>query len=415
MKENQKIRQQVLDRFLAYCQVNTRSNHEVDEIPSSKGQFELAELIKKEMEAMGLSDVELDDHSYLYGCLKASDGVEAPVITLCAHLDTSPDASGENVKPIIRKYEGKALSFPDDNEMTLSETDCHVLKDFWGEEIITASGLTLLGADDKAGIAEIMTTMEILCANPDIKHPEIRLVFTPDEETGRGTSYIKREKLGDFAYTMDGGRMGELEDECFNAWSVKIDFTGVNVHPGESKNRMINAIAIAARFVAALPEWESPEHTEKREGFYHVGEMSGDESYAKLDMIIRDFEEKNNLFRIEYLKSLADSFEKKYKGLKITVKSKESYRNMYEILKEYPKTTEIAEKAIEMAGIQVIKTAIRGGTDGARLSFMGLPTPNIFTGGLLFHSKKEWIPVIALEKAVETLLNILTLWSAEKK
>jgi tripeptide aminopeptidase len=407
------IREDVLGRFLKYVTIGSRSDENNESIPSSKGQFEVAELVKKEMQALGLKDIELDEHCYLYGTLPASEGVKAPVISLLAHFDTSPDAPGDGVKPIIRKYEGKPLAFPDDENLFISEEICPPLGKFLNQEIITASGKTLLGADDKAGIAEIMSALAYLVKHPELKHPELRICFTPDEETGRGTSFIRREKLGDYAYTLDGGLMGELEDECFNAWSAKLKFHGIVVHPGEAKNKMVNAAAIASRFVGSLPEWQTPEHTEKREGFFHVNEISGDETLCSVSMILRDFDEKTNMKRVAYLEHLKDIFEERYPGLKIELICRESYKNMNEVLVSYPNVTEIAEKAIEMAEIDVIKTAIRGGTDGARLSFMGLPTPNIFAGGLLFHSCKEWIPVIALVKATEVILNICELWTKE--
>ncbi len=408
MTEN--IREKVLQRFLNYVKINTQSNDAIDSIPSSVGQIELAKIVKEEMLELKLQQVELDDHGYLYAVLPATIGVDAPVLTFCAHFDTSPDAPGENVIPIIREYDGSPLTYPDDPELILDEISCPNLSSFKGEKIITSSGKTLLGADDKAGIAEIMTALEVLINNPEINHPEIRVVFTPDEETGRGTSYIKREKLGEIAYTLDGGVMGELEDECFNAWSVKINFSGINVHPGEAKNKMVNAIAIACRFVSAIPEWQTPEHTEKREGFYHVNEVKGDETNAQISMLLRDFEEENNKQRILVLESIRDLFLKKYPGLKIELIAKESYRNMLEVLSKHHDVVEKAEIAIKKTEIALIKTAIRGGTDGARLSFLGLPCPNIFTGGVLFHSTKEWIPVIALQKATETILNLCELW-----
>lgn len=409
----EEIRNKVLNRFLEYVKINTQSDEKNPEVPSSKGQWELARFVKEEMESLGLSQIELDSNGYLYAVLPASVGLNLPAISFCAHFDTSPDASGDQVKPIIKRYEGVALNYPDDDTLFLDEKACPELAHFLGEEIVTASGKTLLGADDKAGIAEIMTGLEMLILNPDLKHPEIRVVFTPDEETGRGTQSINLTKLGKLAYTFDGGMMGELEDECFNAWSAKLTFKGVIVHPGEAKNKMVNAAAIASRFVSALPEWETPEHTSHREGFFHVNEINGDESICTVSMILRDFEEANNLKRIDLLKTMQMMFLQKYPGLEIELITKESYRNMHEVLVNYPEVVSIAEQAISKCDINLIKRAIRGGTDGARLSFMGIPTPNIFAGGLLFHSKREWVPVIALEKAVMTMIEICRLW-AEK-
>ena len=273
----------------------------------------------------------------------------------------------------------------------------------------------MLGADDKAGIAEIMTALAVLDAHKDMRHPELRIVFTPDEEIGSGTDNIDIKRLGKVAYTLDGSLEGHMDDECFDAYGVDIRFTGRNVHPGFAKDKMINAAQVACRFMAALPEWEQPEHTAGREGFYHLTGMGGDENEALLTFILRDFERAKNLERVELLKSLKGSFEKKYPGLVITLDVKDQYSNMKEILSRYPEVTGLAEQAIEAAGMKVVKTAIRGGTDGARLTFKGVPTPNIFAGGLMFHSKKEWVPLSAMVKAAETVLHLCGLWAEKKK
>ena len=332
-------------------------------------------------------------------------------MSFCAHLDTSPAVSGENVKPVIHKnYDGGTISYPDDPALKLSPADSPELLLFKGGEIITASGTTLLGADDKAGIAEIMAGLAAFKKFPALKHPELRICFTPDEEVGGGTAKIRTEKLGKVCYTYDGGVVGELETECFDAHMAKVKFTGVNVHPGYAKNIMINAGAVAARYLAAMPEWQSPEHTELREGFFHLLKIAGDESEASVQFIIRDFESATNQKRIALLKTLADYFMAKYPGLKVEVEHKEQYRNMVEVLDKAPAVTEIAHRAIEMSGAQVQRKAIRGGTDGAKLCFMGIPSPNLFAGGLLFHSKREWIPIVALERASEVFSNLCGLW-----
>lgn len=407
------IREDALDRFLRYVKINTTSNEESNTNPSSKNQFELANLLRDELLAMGINAT-VDEYCYLYATLPASDGVSNTPLSFIAHLDTSPAVSGENVKPIIhRNYNGGEIRFPDDPNLILSPQDSPELLEFVGQDIITASGTTLLGADDKAGIAEIMTMLAAFKKFSQLKHPELRICFTPDEEIGAGTAKIDINKLGKVGYTFDGGMIGEIENECFDAMGAKIKFTGLNVHPGYAKNKMINAGAIAARFFSMLPEYETPERTEQREGFFHLLKIGGDESESTLQFIIRDFDHSKNEKRIELLNSLKDFFEKKYPGLKIDIEIKEQYRNFKEVLDKTPEVTDFAIKAIEMAGIRPIRKAIRGGTDGARLSFMGIPTPNVFAGGLLFHSKKEWIPVLAFEKAVEVGINICNLW-AEK-
>ncbi len=403
------------ERFLRYVQIETTSDEKSGKHPSTEGQWDLARVLRDELEALNLQDVELDECCYLYATFLASEGVTAQPITFCAHIDTSPSESGNNVKPIIHKqYDGGDITFPDNKDLILSPQDSPELKKFIGHTIITASGNTLLGADDKAGVAEIMAALAAFKKFKDLPHPELKIVFTPDEEIGEGTLNIKTEKLATIGYTVDGGEIGELEDECFDAFRVNLLFKGINVHPGEAKNKMVNAGAIAARFVAALPEYETPEHTELREGFFHLNEIKGVENSAELSLILRDFEQEKNLARIEYLKLLTRIFELRYKGLTIDLEIKDQYNNMQEILRNHPEIPEKAESAIRASGVEVIRRAIRGGTDGARLTFKGIPTPNIFTGGLMFHSKKEWIPEIALQKAAETIVSLCEFW-AEKK
>ncbi len=409
------IKKDVLERFLKYVQIYTTSDEESESTPSTKRQFELANLLKKELEELGLKDVEVDEYCYVYATLPASEGYDGPAISFCAHLDTSPDVSGENVKPIIHKdYDGGNILFPDDPELVLTPEESPELKEFVGDDIITASGKTLLGADDKAGIAEIMSGLAALVRFKELKHPELKICFTPDEEIGRGVDKITLSKLGKYCYTFDGGMIGELEAECFDAHYAKIKFIGSNVHPGYAKNKMVNAASIAARFIAALPEYETPEHTENREGFFHLLKISGDVSETEIQFIIRDFDKEVNQRRIKLLKDLVEYFKTKYPGLSIDFQEKEQYKNMYEVLKNHKEVLDIAEKAMIEAGIKVEHKAIRGGTDGARLCFMGVPTPNIFAGGLNFHSKKEWVACTALLKATETFLNLCKLWYGNK-
>ena len=406
------LRNEARERFLRYVQIETTSDENSGTHPSSETQWNLARMVKEELEALQLQEVVLDKYCYVYGTLPASTGVTAPPITFCAHLDTSSSESGAHVKPLLHEqYDGGSITFPDNPDLQLSPDTSPELEKYLGQTIITASGTTLLGADDKAGIAEIMAALAALQQFKDLSHPELRIVFTPDEEIGEGALHINKEKLGRYGYTLDGGDMGELEDECFDAVRATLTFHGLNVHPGTAKNLMINAAAIAARFVAMLPEYETPEHTEIREGFYHLTRISGEENLAEIRFILRDFEPAANLKRAELIQRLIQVFELKYPGLRIELHLKEQYKNMRDVLQKYPEVTGKAEQAFERAGVTVIKKAIRGGTDGARFSFQGMPTPNIFTGGLLAHSKKEWIPVIALQKAAEVILYVCELWT----
>ncbi len=404
--------QQAKERFLRYVQINTTSDEDSGIHPSSEGQLRLADLLSAELQALGLQEVEADAFGYVYAILPASPGVSTPPLTFCAHLDTSPAESGEAVKPVIHpRYDGGIIRFADDPALELSVQDSPALQEFIGENIITASGKTLLGADDKAGVAEIMAALAALQKYPSLPHPELRIVFTPDEEIGEGTLNIRLEKLGKVAYTLDGGQMGELEDECFNAVKVRLVFHGINVHPGEAKDRMVNAAAIAARFAAALPEHETPEHTQEREGFYHLMDIRGSENEAELRLILRDFDKNGNTARLNYIRQLLGAFETRYPALRVDVQVSEQYHNMKTVLDQHPEITQKAARAIRAAGVKVLHKAIRGGTDGTKLTFRGLPTPNLFTGGVLFHSRKEWVPEIALQKAAETILYLCQFWT----
>lgn len=406
------LQQEVRERFLRYVRIETASDEKSGNHPSSAGQWDLAHLLKDELEALDVDQVHVDDACYVYATLPASDGVTTRPITFCAHLDTSPSESGSNVTPIRHEaYDGVTITFPDNPDLTLSPADSPELAKCVGHTIITASGNTLLGADDKAGVAEIMTALAAFRAFPHLRHPELRIVFTPDEEIGEGATLINLDKLGICGYTIDGGDIGELEEECFDAIRATLEFHGHNVHPGKAKNRMVNAGAIAARFLTALPEYDTPEHTELREGFWHLTEMHGHENHALAAMIIRDFEHANNERRIQLLRHLITAFEAKYPGLHIELTIKEQYKNMREALKHHADVTQKAAEAMTRAGLTVKKNAIRGGTDGARLSFKGMPTPNIFSGGMLVHSKKEWISEVALQKAAEVILHLCELWA----
>ncbi len=409
------LRREAVERFCRYVAVNTASSEESETSPSTPAQLDLARMLAAELEELGLSGVMFDEHGYVYATLPASPGVAAEPLTLLAHMDTSPSESGENVRPVLHEnYDGGQIEFIDDADLVLSPDDSPELLRFRGETIITASGNSLLGADDKAGVAEIMSVLAAFSRYPELSHPELVIVFTPDEEIGRGTDHINVNKLGRFGYTVDGGMIGEIDVECFNALRAVVEFRGMNVHPGYAKNRMINAGNIAARYAASLPEFEAPEHTEGREGFFHLTGLEGDENRAILKIIVRDFDENANRRRVGLLERLRDEFEVRYPGLRIELSVTEQYRNMSEVLDLHPDTVALAEQAMVMAGVEPDRKSIRGGTDGARLCFMGLPTPNLFTGGVLFHSRKEWIAAPALQKACEVLVNLCALHAKGK-
>ncbi|MFX1588908.1 MAG: peptidase T [Promethearchaeota archaeon] len=402
-----------LENFLRYVRVWTTSSEDSSTNPSTRNQFELGNLLKEELEDLGLENIIHDEYGYVYAFLKASNGLEkVKGIGFIAHLDTSPAVSGQNVKPVMhRNYDGSEIKFDSNNEISLSIKDSIQLKSYIGLDIITSEGDTLLGADDKAGIAEIMAACAAWTKYPELKHGPIIICFTPDEEVGKGTNKIDQSKLPNICYTIDGSEMGELEFECFDAWKAIIKFNGSSVHPGRAKDLMINAIHIASRFLSEIPETESPEHTENREGFYHLKNLKGKVEEAEAKLIIRDFELENNKKRMKFLQRLKEMYELKYPGLKIELNIEHQYKNMLNNIEKDKQVIELARKAIEMADLEVQVHPIRGGTDGARLSEMGIPTPNIFTGGLLFHSKKEYIPTKALQKATEVIINLAYLWS----
>ncbi|NHJ46805.1 MAG: peptidase T [Asgard group archaeon] len=400
------------ERFLRYVAYDTQSSEETGTFPSTEKQFDLAKVLVKELKELGFQNVTMDENCFVYGDLPASKGCEkSQAIGLVAHMDTSPSESGKNVKPVIlKKYDGKPIKYPKNKDLVLTIDDSPELEKFIGMDIITSSGDTLLGADDKSGVAAIVAAGAAWHKYPELKHGPITVCFTPDEEIGHGTTKINMDRLPKFCYTFDGGEMGELETECFDAWKATIHFKGISVHPGYSKNLMVNAIEIACRYVSQIPEGETPQHTEKREGFYHLYNLSGDCVKAKATFIIRDFEKKKNEERIKYLKLLAQTFEQRYPGLKIKPEIDHSYENMLVYLEEFPDVIDKARKAIEMTGLPVKETLIRGGTDGARLSARGIPTPNLFAGGLLFHSLREYIPIPALQKAAEVILHLANNW-----
>ena len=406
------LHKEALNRFLRYVQVWTTSDEHSDSNPSTQNQLTLGKMLASELMDLNLEKVVHDEYGYVYGNLPASVGLEeVKPIGYIAHIDTSPAVSGKNVKPVIHKnYDGSAIKFASNPDIKLTTEDSPNLTKYIGLDIVTSEGDTLLGADDKAGVAEIMATCAAWRKYPELKHGPIIVCFTPDEEVGRGTLKINKERLPDFCYTLDGSEMGEFEFECFDAWKAKIKFTGLSVHPGYAKNLLINAIHIASRYLSEIPDFESPEHTEEREGFYYLSELNGKVEEANAILIIRDYEEKNNLKRMEYLQKLGELYEFKYPGLKVNIEFLHQYKNMLRFIESSQQVVDMAKKAIEMAGLDIKIHSIRGGTDGARLSEMGIPTPNIFSGGLLFHSRKEHIPTLALQKASEVLIYLAEVW-----
>lgn len=404
-----------VDRFLRYVKIWTTSDESVESVPSTKNQFDLGKVLVEELKELNLQDIVHDEFGFVYAYLPPIEGFEkAQAIGLIAHLDTSPAVSGRDVKPVIHKnYDGKDIKFAQDKELVLTLEDSPNLEEYLGLDIITSEGDTLLGADDKAGIAEIMAACAAWDKYPELKHCPIIICFTPDEETGLGIDKVEKKKLPEICYTVDGGEIGEIEFECFDAWLAQIKFQGLNVHPGYAKNKMINAIQIASRFISELPESESPEHTEEREGYFHLSKLQGTEEEATARMIIRDFVQKNNQRRMDYIRNLKTAYELRYPGLKIEIDFKHQYQNMLNFIEKKQIVVDLAKQAIEKAGLEVKIHPIRGGTDGARLSAKGTVTPNIFTGGLLFHSRKEHIPTLALQKASEVLIHLAELWTQQ--
>lgn len=403
----------VKDRLLRYVVIDTQSNPFSNTQPSTEKQKDLSRLLVKELQEMGIEDAHLDDHGYVYATIPATSNKPVPVICFCAHVDTAPDCSGTNVQPIVHpKYTGEPIVLPQDTSQVITVENHPYLNQKIGDDIITASGNTLLGADDKAGVAIIMDLAQQLTQHPELRHGKIRLLFTPDEEIGRGVDKVDMEKLGaSVGYTLDAGELGSLEDENFSADAMTIFFHGVAAHPGSAKGKMVNAIKMAGEFVAMLPKENlAPEVTDGREGFVHPVRISGSAEEAQVDFIIRDFET-SNLGKHEYLlQHLADEVVLRYPGARTTYEVKEQYRNMKEVLQHHPQIVALAEQAMQNCGITARKFPIRGGTDGARLSFMGLPCPNIFTGEMSLHSKQEYVSVQDMEKSVRVLLELVQLW-----
>ncbi len=402
----------VSERFIQYVQIDTQSDPNSSTHPTTEKQKTLSALLTTELLSLGLADAYTDEFGYVYATLVSTTEKNVPTICFCSHIDTAPDCSGYRVKPIRHtNYSGEDIILPDDHTQIISTKEFPYLKDHIGNDIITASGLTLLGADDKAGVAIIMDMVQYLLLHPEIKHGTIKILFTPDEEVGQGTDKLNLQKLhAQYAYTLDGGEAGTLEDETFSADGVQIIIDGVIAHPGQAKNKMVNALKIAAEIIALLPVELSPEKTEKREGFIHPIHINGIAEKVEIQFIIRDFITSNLAKHEALLKSITEKVLLNYPSATYQFLIKEQYRNMKEVLDKHPQVVQFATEAYRRTGLTVLKEPIRGGTDGSRLSFMGLPCANLFTGMQAIHSKKEWIGVKDMEQAVRMLVNLVQVW-----
>ncbi len=397
---------------MRYVQIDTQSDPLSNTHPTTEKQKDLSRILVEELIAMGISDAHMDEWGYVYATIPTNTKRQVPVICFCSHVDTAPDASGTGVKPLLHKnYGGQDIVLPDDESIVISKNDFPYLNQLIGHDIISASGTTLLGSDDKAGVAEIMDAANYLMQHPQIKHGTIKLLFTPDEEVGKGTAKIDIEKLGaNFGYTLDGGERGSLEDETFSADGVQIVIHGVITHPGYAKDKLVNALKIGGEILAQLPKNLSPETTESKEGFIHPVRFDGIAEKCTLDFIIRDFVTEGLAQKGTLLKTIVNEVIKNYRGASYEFIVTEQYRNMKEVLDQHPQIVRYAIEAIERAGMEVKTESIRGGTDGSRLSFMGLPCPNLFTGMQAIHSKKEFISVQDMNKAVETIVHLACIW-----
>lgn len=401
------------ERFMKYVQIDTQSDPLSSTYPTTEKQKDLSKVLVEELIAMGISDAHMDAYGYVYATIPSNSPKQVPVICFCAHVDTAPDASGTGVKPILHPdYQGQDIVLPGDQSQVLTKKDFPYLEKLLGHDIITASGTTLLGSDDKAGVAEIMDAANFLVTNPGIKHGTIKILFTPDEEVGKGTAKVDLVKLGaDYGYTLDGGEAGSLEDETFSADGVQIIIHGVITHPGYAKNKMLNALKIAAEVLTALPKDSlSPETTEGKEGFIHPVRVDGIAEKATIDFIIRDFVTAGLVEKENLLKQTAEQVIQKYPGTRLEFIVTEQYRNMKEVLDQHPQVVDYAREAISRSGLKLKMESIRGGTDGSRLSFMGLPCPNLFAGEQAIHSKLEFISVQDMNKAVETIVRLAGIW-----
>ena len=398
------------ERFQRYVQIDTQSDPQSSSFPSTEKQKDLSKILAEELKQMGIADAHLDEWGYVYATIPSTTNKKVPVICFCAHVDTAPDCSGTGVKPILHtNYQGQDIVLPDDTSQVLRVSEYPYLKTQIGNDIITASGTTLLGSDDKAGVAEIMDLANYLMNNKDVQHGEIKILFTPDEEVGRGVAHVDMKKLGaDFGYTLDGGEAGSLEDETFSADGVQVVIHGVIAHPGYAKDKMINAMKIAGEILAALPKDRlSPESTDGKRGFIHPVRVDGIAEKCTIDFIIRDFETDGLIKKEDYLKTQIEERLRTYPKASFEFHVTEQYRNMKEVLDVNPHVVDYAKEAIKRAGLELKMESIRGGTDGSRLSFMGLPCPNLFAGEQAIHSKLEWISVQDMNKAVETMVHLV--------
>ncbi len=404
-------KQHIIDRFISYIKIDTQSDPDSDTTPSTEKQWNLANKLVDELKAIGLQEVSIDDNAYVMATLPANVPHQVPVIGFVSHFDTTPDFSGTNVNPqIIENYDGKDIILNAERDIVLSPDYFEDLEQYKGQTLITTDGTTLLGADDKAGITEIMTAMEYLVDNPDIPHGKIRICFTPDEEIGRGAHKFDVEKFGaEWAYTMDGSQIGELEYENFNAASATVRIFGKSVHPGYAKDKMINSMYIAQDFINSLPRLETPEHTEGRQGFFHLSSIEGDVEETVLKYIIRDHDKTHFEARKEMMHHLVSDICSQYERDCISIEIKDQYFNMREKVEPVMHIVDLAKEAMEQVDIKPILKPIRGGTDGAQLSFMGLPCPNIFAGGHNFHGKYEYVPVESMQKAAEVIVKLAEL------
>lgn len=400
----------LVDRFLDYVKFDTQSDELTNLTPSTPGQMVFAQYLEKELQKMGLEDITLDENGYLMATLPANTDGDIPVVGFIAHLDTSPDMSGRHVNPrIVKNYDGQDITLNEKEQIVLSPGEFPELRDYVGQDLIVTDGTTLLGADDKAGIAEIISAVAYLQEHPEIKHGKIRIAFNPDEEIGLGAHKFDVEHFGcDFAYTMDGGEIGELEYENFNAAVARITIKGRNVHPGSAKHKMINSIRVATLFTQMLPRWETPEHTEGYEGFYHLVNIEGSVESTTITYIIRDHDRARFESRKREIEHLVNKTNNEYPGC-CTAEIKDQYYNMREKIEPVMHIIDIAQEAMRESGVEPKVEPIRGGTDGAQLSFKGLPCPNIFAGGLNFHGRYEFVPVQSMEKAVDVIVNIARL------
>jgi tripeptide aminopeptidase len=401
------------DRFCRYAQIDTQSNPDSNTQPSTAKQLDLSRILLEELKSMGLTETEIDENGYVYASIPSNSEKKVPVICFCAHVDTSPDCKASEVKPLLHKnYSGEDIILPDDRDQIIRIAEHPYLLEKIGQDIITASGNTLLGADDKAGVAIIMELADWFMQNPEIKHGKIRVLFTPDEEIGRGVNKLDMKKLSaDFGYTLDGPELGSFEEETFSADGMHFIFYGVSAHPGHAKDKLVNAIKMASAFIEELPSDEfSPETTEGRYGFVHPVRMEGNAEKMRVDFIVRDFNTDRLHAYEQYLKDKAENVMKKFPGGRFDFEIKEQYRNMKEVLVHHPEVSEYAREAIKRSGIEIRESAARGGTDGSRLSFMGLPCPNIFTGEMAFHSKQEYVCVQDMEKSLETIIHLSRIW-----